>query len=183
MRVAIRRNRTKDRALSCAGMSQVDWGTVGLVVVGVATVVVYFLIYLLHRRQAKSDERMETIQRRQADALEEMAKALVERIDQGRGSGGQEATLSGRFERDGRNDRLVIKNQGPGPARVVSVETLNNPDLLVGPLGLEDLTLLASEEHRIVAAPHLGMTLPVKLKMTWLDSRGLQARDQTLNLP
>jgi hypothetical protein len=94
----------------------------------------------------------------------------------------QGATLSARFEKEGSSDLLVVSNQGPGPAQLKSVEPLNNPNLLLGPLSFDDLELLKGEEYRIPAAPALGMSLPVKIRMTWVDSRGEQSRDQILNL-
>ena len=76
---------------------------------------------------------------------------------------------------------LVVKNLGPARARVTSVEALNAPGLLME-LGLDNLELLKDEEHRISAAPTLATPQPVKIRMTWTDSRGEHVREQTLNL-
>ena len=182
------------------GGNNVDWGTVALIVVGVATVVVYWLIYGVSKRQAESDDRIETIQRRQAEALERMASALIERFESSSAVEDRDSKtvgetkheriqesiegsmLSARFEKDGRTDRLVMSNSGPGFARVISVQVLNAPDLLVEPLGLDNLVLFEGEEHRILAAPTLATPQPVKVRMIWINARGVQSREQNLNL-
>jgi hypothetical protein len=100
------------------------------------------------------------------------------------------ATVSARFEETSeftgvntgskRSYRLVIKNLGPAPIRLISVEA--HPDLLAGPVTF-DLELLKDEEHRIAAAPSLATPPIVTIKTTWLDSRGNQkSREQALGV-
>ena len=123
---------------------------------------------------------METIQRRQAEALERLAGALA----QGQpADSDDEAQISMRGERAGTSTAyLVIENRGPGSATIVSVESLSDANLLVEPLGLDDLTLLAGEEHRILAAPTMVTPVYSKILVTWIDGGGFQSREQAVSL-
>jgi len=176
-------------------LSRVDWdivGPVGLIVVGVLTLLVYFLLYRVNVRQSKAEKRfrekearfqenIETIQRRHAEATERMAESIAQLLAQEQPPGAGTATLSASFEKEGRTDRLVVMNRGPGSARVVSVECLTDPSLLVEPL-CEGMTLLEGEECTILAAPSLATPPTVTVRMSWMDARGIQSREQTLNL-
>lgn len=77
---------------------------------------------------------------------------------------------------------FVLTNLGPDPAQVVSIEVLDEPRLMAGPLGLDDLHLMKDEQHRILATPDLSTPPTVRIRMVWIDSRGEQSRDQTINM-
>jgi hypothetical protein len=164
-------------------VGRVDWGSIGLIAVGLATVWIYSRLLKLGKRQEQADQdhrdAIERIQRDQADALQRLADALTS----GTVGISEEATLSMRMEPSGTvSYRLVILNMGPGKAKVISVESLSDPKLLIGPMGLDDLTLFPGEEHSILAAPSLATPGHPKILVTWLDARGLQKREQALSL-
>lgn len=77
---------------------------------------------------------------------------------------------------------LIVRNQGPEAARVISIEVQDYPELLIGEPGLDDLNLLRDEEHRILAAPTLAIPRLVRVKTVWIDSRGEHSREQTLTV-
>ena len=89
-----------------------------------------------------------------------------------------EATLSARVLHRGRNVELVVANRGPDAAQLISVEALDNPDLLVGPSRYEDFYLQPGESHHVFAAPSLATPPLVTIRIIWIDSRGEQSHDQ-----
>jgi hypothetical protein len=165
-------------------VDDVDWGTVGLIAVGLATALIYWQLLRLGKRQEQGNQEhrdaIQKIQRDQAEALKRLADSWTS--EQSRASSA-EAMLSMTMRQTGQHSyKLVIRNRGPGSARVISVESLSDPNMLVGPLGLDDLTLHAGEEHTILAAPSLATPGHPKILVSWLDSRGLQTREQAVSL-
>lgn len=152
---------------------------------GLASVFAVFWSIRTGIRQGKAtrtyQEGMEKLQRRQAEAQERLVSVLAGSPPPGRGT--QSANISMKMVPRGRGHRLVITNMGPGQARVMDVQSLSDPNLLVEPLGLDDLVLMPGETHEILAAPSLATPPHPKVLVTWLGGDGTtHSREQSVGL-
>lgn len=152
---------------------------------GLASVFAVFWSVRTGIRQGKAtkayQEGMEKLQRRQADAQERLVSVLAgpSQVRQP----AQSANLSMKMVTQGRGHRLLIVNMGPGQARVLDVQSLSDPNLLVEPLGLDNLVLMPGETHEILAAPTLATPPHPKVLVTWLDGDDTtKSREQSVGL-
>jgi hypothetical protein len=118
-----------------------------------------------------------TMLARIAEATEQLRSPTPEEL-QARG-----ATLSARFQRAGKNHRLIITNKGPGGAQLREVTLPETTTIITRGLVTPDapVELAAGETNTTLAMMAGGTPHTVTVRMNWIDGTGEQTRDQSVS--